>query len=142
MAITRPEYILAIDQGTTGTRAVIFNHNARRVTSTAVQMTPIVPHTGWLEQRPMEMWRTAQTAIADALINAGIRGDEVKSIGIANQRETTIIWDCFSVLKTSVLLYRITVSAEREIFPGESRWESCLKGYPTFWTRTEGFCAV
>ena len=93
MAITRPEYILAIDQGTTGTRAVIFNHNARRVTSTAVQMTPIVPHTGWLEQRPMENWRTAQTAIADALINAGIRGDEVKAIGIANQRETTIIWD-------------------------------------------------
>lgn len=93
MAITRPEYILAIDQGTTGTRAVIFNHNARRVTSTAVQMTPIVPHTGWLEQRPMDIWRTAQTAIADALINAGIRGDEVKAIGIANQRETTIIWD-------------------------------------------------
>ncbi|MBC6498341.1 hypothetical protein H7R52_03695 [Weissella confusa] len=50
-------------------------------------------HTGWLEQRPMDIWRTAQTAIADALINAGIRGDEVKAIGIANQRETTIIWD-------------------------------------------------
>ena len=89
MAITRPEYILAIDQGTTGTRAVIFNHNARRVTSTAIPMTSIVPHTGWLEQRPLDIWRTAQTAIADALINAGIRGDEIKAIGIANQRETT-----------------------------------------------------
>ena len=93
MAITRPEYILAIDQGTTGTRAVIFNHNARRVTSTAIPMTSIVPHTGWLEQRPLDIWRTAQTAIADALINAGIRGDEIKAIGIANQRETTLIWN-------------------------------------------------
>jgi len=93
MGIKRPEYVLAIDQGTTSTRAVVFNHNARRVTSTAIPMTSIVPQTGWLEQRPMDIWRTTQTAVADVLINAGIRGDEIKAIGIANQRETTIIWN-------------------------------------------------
>ena len=92
MAIKKPEYILAIDQGTTGTRAIVFNHNARRVTSVAIPMTPVIPRTGWLEQRPLDIWHATQTAVADALINAGIRGDEIKALGIANQRETTIIW--------------------------------------------------
>ena len=92
MAIKKPEYILAIDQGTTGTRAIVFNHNARRVTSVAIPMTPVIPRTGWLEQRPLDIWHATQTAVADALINAGIRGDEIKALGIASQRETTIIW--------------------------------------------------
>lgn len=93
MAIKKPEYILAIDQGTTGTRAVVFNHNARRVTTQTAPLTPIIPQTGWLEQRPLDIWRSVQTAIADALIQAGVRSDEIKAIGIANQRETTIIWN-------------------------------------------------
>ncbi|KRN31219.1 glycerol kinase GlpK [Weissella halotolerans] len=93
MAITRPEHILAIDQGTTGTRVVIFNEHARRVTSTSVPLSPIVPHTGWQEQNPLEIWGSTQTAIADALINSGIRASEIKAIGIASQRETTMIWN-------------------------------------------------
>lgn len=93
MAIKRPEYILTIDQGTTGTRAVVFNRNARRVTTQTAPLTPIIPQTGWLEQRPLDIWRSVQTAIADALIQAGVRGDEIKAVSIANQRETTIIWN-------------------------------------------------
>ena len=65
MAIKKPEYILAIDQGTTGTRAIVFNHNARRVTSVAIPMTPVIPRTGWLEQRPLDIWHATQTAVAD-----------------------------------------------------------------------------
>ncbi|WP_027699591.1 glycerol kinase GlpK [Weissella oryzae] len=93
MAIKKPEYILAIDQGTTGTRAVVFNHNARRVTTQTTPLTSLISQTGWLEQRPLDIWSSVQTAIADALIQAGVRGDEIRAVGIANQRETTIIWD-------------------------------------------------
>ncbi|MCM0582943.1 glycerol kinase GlpK [Weissella diestrammenae] len=93
MAIKRPEYILAIDQGTTGTRAVIFNKNARRVAATSIAMDPINPHSGWVEQAPIDIWRTTQTAITETMIEAGIRADAIKAIGIASQRETTIIWD-------------------------------------------------
>jgi glycerol kinase len=93
MAIVKPRYILALDQGTTGTRAVIYNENARRVTATSVPLTTVTPEPGWQEQRPLDIWRSAQTAIADALIDAGVRGGDIQGIGIANQRETAIVWD-------------------------------------------------
>lgn len=93
MAIERPELILTIDQGTTGTRAALFNHNARRVATSSVSLTPIVPHAGWQEQSPMEIWGSVQTTIADSLIDSGVRATEIKAIGIASQRETTIIWN-------------------------------------------------
>lgn len=92
MAIERPELILTIDQGTTGTRAALFNHNARRVATSSVSLTPIVPKAGWQEQRPMDIWGSVQTTIADAMIDSGVRASEIKAIGIANQRETTMIW--------------------------------------------------
>ncbi|WP_373745243.1 glycerol kinase GlpK [Weissella soli] len=93
MAITRPKYIMAVDQGTTSTRVVLFNHNARRVTSTSVPITAVTPETGWFEQQPIDIWRTVQTAVAETMINAGIHVDDIEAIGIANQRETTIVWD-------------------------------------------------
>lgn len=93
MAIERPELILTIDQGTTGTRAALFNHNARRVATSSVSLAPIVPKSGWQEQRPMDIWGSVQTAIADAMINSGVRPTEIKAIGIASQRETTMIWN-------------------------------------------------
>lgn len=93
MAIERPELILTIDQGTTGTRAALFNHNARRVATSSISLTPIVPKAGWQEQRPMDIWGSVQTTIADAMINSGVRATEIKAIGIASQRETTMIWN-------------------------------------------------
>jgi len=92
MAIERPELILTIDQGTTGTRAVLFNQNARRVATASVSLTPITPHAGWQEQNPMEIWGSVQTTIADTLINSGSRATEIQAIGLATQRETTMIW--------------------------------------------------
>lgn len=93
MAIIKPEYILAIDQGTTSSRAKIFNKNGRRVTETETEITATYPHSGWVEQNPQDIWHSVQTVIASAMINSGVRPDEIKAIGIANQRETTIIWD-------------------------------------------------
>ncbi|MBM7617640.1 glycerol kinase [Weissella uvarum] len=93
MPITHPEYILALDQGTTGTRAVIFNHNTRRVITASTPLNSHTPHSGWQEQRPADIWEGVQTVIGDALINAGINASDIKAIGIASQRETTIVWN-------------------------------------------------
>lgn len=93
MAIKRPEYILAIDQGTTGSRAVLFNENARRVASTAIPLTPINPQVGWEEQSPDAIWRTTKNAITDTMIEAGIQAQSIQAIGIASQRESTIVWN-------------------------------------------------
>lgn len=93
MPIKQTEYILALDQGTTGTRAVIFNHNTRRVLTAATALTPIIPQPGWQEQRPTDIWESVQSVIGDALINAGINASDIKAIGIASQRETTIVWN-------------------------------------------------
>lgn len=93
MAIVKPEYILSIDQGTTSSRAKIFNKNGRRVTETESEISAVYPHAGWVEQNPNDIWHSVQTVIASALINSGIQPDEIKAIGIANQRETTVVWD-------------------------------------------------
>lgn len=93
MAIIKSEYILAIDQGTTSSRAKIFNKNGRRVTETETEIPAFYPQSGWVEQSPSDIWHSVQTVIASAMINSGVRPDEIKAIGIANQRETTIIWD-------------------------------------------------
>jgi glycerol kinase len=93
MAIIKPEYILAVDQGTTASRAKIFNKNGRRVTETETNIPQIYPHSGWVEENPHDIWHSVQSVIASAMINSGVRPDEIQAIGIANQRETTIVWD-------------------------------------------------
>lgn len=93
MAIINSEYILAIDQGTTASRATIFNKNGRRVTETESKINSIYPKSGFVEQNPNDIWHSVQTVIASAMINSGVKPEEIKAIGIANQRETTIIWD-------------------------------------------------
>lgn len=93
MPIKKNNYILALDQGTTGTRAVVFNHNTRRVITSATTLTPITSHQGWQEQNPTDIWESVQSVIGDALINAGISANEIEAIGIASQRETTIVWN-------------------------------------------------
>ena len=93
MAIIKPEYILAVDQGTTASRAKIFNQNGRRVTEAETPVPQSYPHPGWIEQNPHDIWHSVQSVIASAMINSGVRPDEIKAIGIATQRETTIVWD-------------------------------------------------
>lgn len=93
MAIIKPEYILAVDQGTTASRAKIFNKNGRRVTETETEIPQLFPQSGWVEENPHDIWHSVQTVIASAMINSGVRPDEIKAIGIANQRETAIVWD-------------------------------------------------
>jgi glycerol kinase len=86
-------YILALDQGTTSSRAILFDHDGAVVAVAQKEFPQIFPKPGWVEHDPQEIWAT-QTAVAvEALSRAGARPGDVAAIGITNQRETTIVWD-------------------------------------------------
>lgn len=87
------KYILSIDQGTTSSRAVIFNKKGEKVSSYQKEFTQIFPKAGWVEHNANEIWTSVQSVIAGAFIESGIKPTQIASIGITNQRETTVIWD-------------------------------------------------
>ncbi|WP_158161413.1 glycerol kinase GlpK [Grimontia hollisae] len=91
--MTNKKYIVALDQGTTSSRAVVLDHNANIVSSSQREFTQIYPQAGWVEHDPMEIYATQSSTLVEALSKAGIRSDEVAGIGITNQRETTIVWN-------------------------------------------------
>lgn len=90
----KPEtYIMAIDQGTTSSRALIFNHQGVVIGSSQKEFSQYFPKSGWVEQDANEIWNSVQSVIADSLIDADIAPTDIEAIGITNQRETTVIWD-------------------------------------------------
>ena len=86
-------HILAIDQGTTSTRSLLFDDAARRIASAQIEFTQYYPHTGWVEHDPEEIWRTVLATVREAIAGGGISARDVAAIGITNQRETTLVWD-------------------------------------------------
>lgn len=86
-------YIMAVDEGTTSTRAMIINHDGKEVGSAQKEFPQYFPQPGWVEHDANQIWNAVQTTIATAFINTGIRPDQIAAIGITNQRETTVIWD-------------------------------------------------
>jgi glycerol kinase len=87
------DHILAIDQGTTSTRCIIFDRNSRIVASAQREHRQIYPRPGWVEHDAMEIWQTTEAVIASALQQAGLSARELAAIGITNQRETIVVWD-------------------------------------------------
>ncbi|NLX62420.1 MAG: glycerol kinase GlpK [Tissierellia bacterium] len=87
------KYILALDQGTTSSRAIIFNHRGEIVKMAQKEFTQYYPHPGWVEHDPMEIWGSQSGVAREVMETAGIRPEEIAAIGITNQRETTVIWD-------------------------------------------------
>ena len=87
------KYVLAIDQGTTSSRAIVFNKAGEIVLTTQKEFTQIFPKPGWVEHDAMEIWASVQTVVAEAFANKNISADEIAAIGITNQRETTVVWD-------------------------------------------------
>lgn len=88
-----PSYILAIDEGTTSTRTIIFDHNGKKVGEGQSEFPQYFPEPGWVEHDANEIWDAVLSTIADALIASKISPAEIAGIGITNQRETTVIWD-------------------------------------------------
>jgi len=87
------KFVLAIDQGTTSTRAIIFNHSGEIVSVGQKEFTQIFPNPGWVEHNPIEIWDTTRTVVAEALQKAEINRHNLAAVGITNQRETTVVWD-------------------------------------------------
>lgn len=87
------KYVLALDQGTTSSRAIIFDDQSNIVAVAQKEFTQIFPKPGWVEHDAEEIWGTQIGVAAEALAKAGLRGDEIAAIGITNQRETTVVWD-------------------------------------------------
>ncbi|GAB5057024.1 glycerol kinase GlpK [Companilactobacillus alimentarius] len=104
------EYILAIDEGTTTARAIIFDHSGKQVAIARHPIRQILPNPGWVEHEPNEIWNAVQTTIATALIDSGIKPKQIKAIGIASQRETTVVWD----KKTGLPIYNAIVWQSRQ----------------------------
>ena len=89
-------YVGAVDQGTTSSRFIIFDEHGRIVAMDQKEHKQIYPKPGWVEHDPMEICNNTQDVIRGALAKSGIKGSELSSIGITNQRETTVVWDRFT----------------------------------------------
>ena len=87
------EYILALDQGTTSSRAIIFDHKGQIRSVAQKEFTQIFPQPGWVEHDPNEIWASQAGVAAEATVKIGINGKNIRAIGITNQRETTIVWN-------------------------------------------------
>ena len=86
-------YVGAIDQGTTSTRFIVFDHGGTIITSAQKEHQQIYPKPGWVEHDPMEIWLNTQEVIGGALARAGSVPRDLAAVGITNQRETTVVWD-------------------------------------------------
>ncbi|MCF0167129.1 MAG: glycerol kinase, partial [Bacteroidales bacterium] len=87
------QYILALDQGTSSSRAIVFDHKGDICSVAQKEFTQYFPKPGWVEHDPKEIWSSEASVIAEAITRIGINGKDLAAIGITNQRETTIIWD-------------------------------------------------
>jgi glycerol kinase len=87
------QYVIAIDQGTTSTRAMIFDHSGNPKATGQKEHEQIYPKPGWVEHNPKEIWDNAQEVVDQALSQANLTRDDIVAVGITNQRETAVVWD-------------------------------------------------
>ena len=87
------KYVMAIDQGTTSSRAIIFNHAGEIVAVGQQEFPQIFPNPGWVEHNPIDIWDSVRAVVAEALAKAEINRHDLAAVGITNQRETTVVWD-------------------------------------------------
>jgi len=86
-------YLLALDQGTSSSRSIVFDAEGHVVAQAQLELTQIYPQPGWVEHDPQEIWRTQLATAREALAKAGIQASQVQALGITNQRETTVVWN-------------------------------------------------
>ncbi len=83
----------AIDQGTTSSRFMVFDHAGREIVRRQLEHTQLLPRAGWVEHDPIEIWERVRTVVESGLAQAGLRGSDLCALGVTNQRETTVVWD-------------------------------------------------
>ena len=87
------DYVLAIDQGTTSSRAIVFNHSGEIVSTGQLEHDQIFPRAGWVEHNPEQIWNNVREAVGLALTRANVTHNDIAAVGITNQRETAVVWD-------------------------------------------------
>ncbi|RHE64762.1 glycerol kinase [Streptococcus parasanguinis] len=129
--MSQETFIMAIDQGTTSSRAIIFNKKGEQVSSSQKEFTQIFPQAGWVEHNANEIWNSVQSVIAEVFIESGIKPNQIEAIGITNQRETTVVWD----KNTGLPIYNAIVWQSRQTAPLAEELKN--KGYvETFHQKT------
>lgn len=115
------QYIGAIDQGTTSTRFMVFDHDGNEVARHQLEHEQIMPNAGWVEHNPAEIWERTRTVIKTTLTSANLTAADLAAIGITNQRETTIVWDkrtgrpyCNAIVWQDTRTDRIAADLERD----------------------------
>ena len=103
------KYILALDQGTTSSRAILFGHDGSIAAVAQKEFQQIFPEPGWVEHDPMEIWVSQATVAKEAMLKLNIKAEGIAAIGITNQRETTVVWD----RKTGIPIYNAIVWQDR-----------------------------
>src|SRR5687768_18300928 len=87
------KYILSLDQGTTSSRAIIFNKTGAPVAMAQKEFTQFYPQPGWVEHDANEIWSSQVATATEAIVKAGLSPENIAALGITNQRETTVVWD-------------------------------------------------
>ena len=136
--MTVEKYIVALDQGTTSSRAVVLDHDANIVAVSQREFPQIYPKAGWVEHDPMEIWASQSSTLVEVLAKADISSDQIAGIGITNQRETTIVWE-----KRPASQFTTPSSGSAAAPPTSARsssatgWKSTSVTTPAWWlTRT------
>ncbi len=106
-------YLLALDQGTSSTRSIVFDRQGRIVGLAQREFTQHYPQPGWVEHDPLEIWQTQRDTIGEAIHRAGVAARDIRAIGITNQRETTVVWD----RRTGEPIHRAIVWQDRRAEP-------------------------
>ena len=106
-------YLLALDQGTSSSRSIVFDAQGRIVAMAQEELTQFYPYPGWVEHDPLEIWRTQLATARDVLAKAGVSAQQVHAIGITNQRETTVVWN----RKTGQPIHKAIVWQDRRAEP-------------------------
>jgi len=117
------KFVMALDQGTTSSRCILFNEKGIIVSSAQKEFKQIYPKAGWVEHDPMELWSTQFSVAVEAMAKIGASGEDIATIGITNQRETTVVWD----KRTGIPVYNAIVWQCRRT--AETCDELKVKGY-------------
>ena len=89
----REKYVMALDQGTTSARCILYDSQGRQVSVAQKEFRQIYPREGWVEHDPMDIWSTQMGVAQEAMLKVDVTSEDIDSIGITNQRETTVVWD-------------------------------------------------
>lgn len=126
------KYMIALDQGTTSSRCILFDHDGRIAGVAQKEFSQIFPNPGWVEHDPEEIWQSIQDVMAEAMGKAHVTAENIAGIGITNQRETTVVWD----KKTGKPIYNAIVWQCRRTAPIIEDLKA--KGYEAFIKKTTG----